>query len=547
MNISPLLTLLFWLLRLTTDSGVDANSTSTKTRLPENISAHNPTILPIPTSDGHRLYFDRKGHPQNTGGVDDYDDIWYADRLPNGAFGKPVNAGAPLNTPGSDVLCSLAPDDAMALVYGKYDSAAVGVKYPGFSMSFRRNGVWSHPQEIQIDKFANRAKRYYAHLAPDNRTMILALERDSTVGGLDLYVSFRRDTTLSWTEPMHLGVGINTNTYEGSPFLAADNKTLYFSSEGHGGLGAADLFVSRRLDDTWKNWSTPINLGSGINSSEEDSSIDVLLNGRDIYYVSSDSINGKGIYTAQLPDSVQPGASVLLSGTVSLHSSALASLKLSAKSTNQHTAQETPVLVTAYTISSTNTAALTPTFAPTFAPTLVALSQSAIPNARYALAVPAGALYLIRAEAPHSSFPAAFTVLDARIHARFEQRTHNFVLGQSAFPQKISMLTFEQDDALIRPEQYPALTAAALTLKQVSEKNIKLDIIGHTCDIGSEASNNDLSEQRAEAAAQALERMGITRAIMRISGKGKRQPLVRSSSEEARKQNRRVEIILTNR
>ncbi len=89
------------------------------------------------------------------------------------------------------------------------------------------------------------------------------------LGDQDLYVSFYNDAHKSWSEPLNLGAQINTHLAETAPYLAADDKTLYFASDGYLGYGGFDLYVTRRLDDTWTNWSTPENLGMVINGREQ--------------------------------------------------------------------------------------------------------------------------------------------------------------------------------------------------------------------------------------------------------------------------------------
>lgn len=557
-----------------------------KYRLPETISGWHGTILPVLSPNGKRLYFDRKWHPDNTGGSNDFDDIWFADKLPNarpwGEFTAPVNLGAPLNTRGSDVLCSLSPDYALALVYGHYDTLTTGVKYPGFSIVrrqavLRRNSaneppVWGTPQPITIEKYSNRAKKYYAHLAPDNRTLLLGLEREDSRGGLDLYVSFRRDTSLVWTEPLHLGDRINTPMYEGSPFLAPDGKTLYFSSEGHPGLGAADIFVSRRLDDSWQHWSEPVNLGAEINSLEEDSSVNLLLNGAGMYYVSSDQVRGKGIYYTTLPDSVQPQPALILTGNVylkqppaSLRTSSLSSpfstsSPSTASSTASHTTaqqqQSLPITVTAYRVhapsSEQRTSSGTSQQHRSRGISLAALSQVTYPAARYALALPAGATYLIRASvASQSTMPSYASqthILRASSEQRFDERTHDFTLSRTSFPRTVATIHFAQDSAELLPNSHVEIAPVALLLDELSAEQrsaAQFTIVGHTCDIGPAADNSILSHKRAASVAAALEQMGIAASAMKIIGKGESSPLVRSKTPEARQTNRRVDVILS--
>jgi hypothetical protein len=97
----------------------------------------------------------------------------------------------------------------------------------------------------------------------------MSVQREDGQGDRDLYVSFMSNDS-TWSQPLNLADVINTAGEESAPFLASDDKTLYFSSNGFSGYGGTDIYVSRRLDDTWTSWSEPENLGPEINSPLED-------------------------------------------------------------------------------------------------------------------------------------------------------------------------------------------------------------------------------------------------------------------------------------
>lgn len=510
--------------------GFDGTPTTdtTKKRLPEHISGHKPTILPILTSDGKRLYLDRKGHTQNTGGTEDFDDIWFSEKLAHGRWSEPLNLGAPLNTRGSDVLCSLSPDNNLALVYGHYDSTTSGVKYPGFSLTYQRDGKWSFPRPITIENFYNRAKRYYASLAPDNRTLLLALERENSVGGLDLYVSFRRDTSLLWSSPLHLGATLNTKGYEGSPCLAADGKTLYFSSEGHGGYGAADLFMTKRLDSTWKQWTEPVNLGPAVNAGEEDSSIFLTQDANEIYFVSSDTTFGKGLYSALLPDSLQPGKSVILSGDIKMPAT-LSSRDL------------IPVTITAHRVSTEGM--LSPEGVVKAEP--AAISQNVYPRAHYALALPADASYIIRATVPdHFGLPPVYRAINTFTTALVERHTINLQFLSLSFPALITSVYFDLGSSDIHTGESASMALVALRYHELKNRypSLHIEITGQTCDIGSVADNKILARQRAETISKTLLEIGIPQEAQTIVAKGKYTTFSGALSEDVRKHHRRVDI-----
>lgn len=114
----------------------------------------------------------------------------------------------------------------------------------------------------------------------------------------DLFVVLK-NTEGQWHKVLNLGDQINTPFAERYPFMHSDGVTLYFCSEGHGGLGGLDLYYSRRLDDTWQNWSTPINLGTTINSAEHEGAAAVSADANHLYFTRQNE-EGSQIFYAPL-------------------------------------------------------------------------------------------------------------------------------------------------------------------------------------------------------------------------------------------------------
>lgn len=276
-----------------------------KVRLPEIINSHRPTILPVLTPDGKRLYFDRKENINNIGNFKDPDDIWYSDRK-NGYWTEPQNAEVPINSRGSDVLFSITPDGKRALLYGAYPDNN-GKIDTGFAIA-QWNGLrWTKPSKLNIKNYYNRNFSFYGNLSAHETVLILSLERKDSRGDLDIYVSFLNEFTNEWSEPVNLGDDINSKNLELSPFLSKDGKTLYFSSDREGGFGSDDLYISRRLDESWTKWSNPVNLGSGINTKRSENSISLAATGDTACIVSSSAENDiEGIYFVCLNEDQRP-------------------------------------------------------------------------------------------------------------------------------------------------------------------------------------------------------------------------------------------------
>jgi outer membrane protein OmpA-like peptidoglycan-associated protein len=251
--------------------------------------------------DSKVIFFDRKLHPDNSGGINDLDDIWYSVKDKEDIWSTPKQPKNNLNTKNSDVLFSITPY-GKALIYG----TNLGKK-DEFSLADLSNETLSNSSKITIKNYTNNSSNFFGNLSGDGKILILAIEQEKGFGNLDLYVCYREESENVFTEPKNIGQTINTKQAEGSPFLAYDNKTLFFISQGHPGYGGKDIYVSRRLDDSWTNWSKPINLGKSINTPRDESSICLTALGDSAVITSWDNVNSReGIYWVCLPDSLQP-------------------------------------------------------------------------------------------------------------------------------------------------------------------------------------------------------------------------------------------------
>lgn len=289
-------------------------SVPTPQNLGPNVNSSYPDMLPIITPDGKTLYFARKYAPENFG-AEKKDDIYVSELNALGQWSKARNIGAPLNNDAHNFVCAISPDGNTMYLANRYDYRTEG---SGVSAAYRkRDGSWSKPAPLDIKNMYNKSKFACYHVSLDGKTMVMAIERDDTFGDMDLYVSFRyADGT--WTEPMNMGADVNTAGAEASIFLAADGKTIYFSSKGHAGYGDFDMFMSRRLDNSWKRWSEPVNLGPKINSAGQDIYYTIPASG-DYAYFSSD-VYGYGqhdIFRITLPSELRPEAVNISAGLYS--------------------------------------------------------------------------------------------------------------------------------------------------------------------------------------------------------------------------------------
>jgi OmpA-OmpF porin, OOP family len=234
-------------------------------RLGSQVNSKYNELNPILSADGNRLYFSRQYHPDNIGGVKDREDIWFAEKDPQtGEWGPAKNMGAPWNNEHPNFIASIAVVDGRETFILGNQYLKGGQMKAGISMAFIENGEYSAPINMDINGYFNYSNRVDFFMTPDGQTLLISSESEISYGLYDLYVCKREGPT-KWSAPINLGFSINTTGMDESPFLSNDGTTLYFSSDGYNGYGGKDVFSSKRLDDTWTNWSTPMNIGPTVN------------------------------------------------------------------------------------------------------------------------------------------------------------------------------------------------------------------------------------------------------------------------------------------
>lgn len=278
------------------------------------VNSEYDDMLPIISPDGRELYFGRKFSPENVGEMH-HDDIYFSSRLSDSTWSKSANIGSPLNNEYPNYVCAVSPDNRQLVLANEYNPT--GGLTQGVSIAQRlADGSWSKPKDLRIKGFYNLNKFSCYHINPGMDILVMAIERHDTYGDMDLYVSFKEEGVpgprtgqagWNWTEPLNLGPIVNTAATEGSVFLAADNRTIYFCSDGFSGYGSLDMFMSRRLDDTWTNWSEPLNLGSYINSPKRDFYYTIPASGEYAYFSSDEGSMGRSdMFRIPLPARAKP-------------------------------------------------------------------------------------------------------------------------------------------------------------------------------------------------------------------------------------------------
>ncbi|GGM81216.1 hypothetical protein GCM10010967_11290 [Dyadobacter beijingensis] len=472
------------------------------------INSKGQEVAPIISPDGKTLYFTRNNFEGNIGSPS-RQDVWYSTLNDKGQWTDALNIGPPINNAGDNAITSISADGKTIYLINEYRPD--GSMYFGFSRSFKTKSGWGFPKSSRIMNLVGSATTIEITVSPFENVLIMSVQRADSEGGKDLYISFlQKDNT--WSEPRNLGSVINTADYEGTPFLALDNKTLYFSSQGHAGYGEGDLFLTRRLDDTWLNWSTPENLGPAINSPLWDAFINIPATGDYAYFSASEKVLGQeDIFRIRMTPEIKPDPVAVVTGTV-----------LEAE-TNKPVKSDI-----AADIKKTNASFATASFDPE--------------TGEYRLILPLKEIYRISASG-EGYFPVSED-MDLSEETNFRTIRKNIVLQPIKAGQQIrlSNTMFSQSSAEVIPSSFTELDRIAETMKTYPAMEILLE--GHTDNQGEVQKNVKLSADRVEQVKKYLLAKGIDGKRIQTKAWGPARPIASNLTEQTRQKNRRVEFTI---
>lgn len=466
--------------------------------LGEIVNSEWSEVNPRISIDGKKLYFIKKRK---------YDNLFYSE-LRDGFWSLPRLMKYPLNAKRRhSILASVAGDENMIYLVGVYKNNTEYLR-SGISYSERTNKSWSDLKEIKADLPNKKGNLVSYFLSADNKYLISSLQNDQCIGGDDLFVSFlQADGTFS--DIINLGKIINTPDQEGTPFLAADNETLYFSSNGYGGYGSNDIFITRRLDDTWQNWTEPENLGPVVNSTKWDAYYSLDAQGKYAYLASSlNSYGSTDIYKVELSESSRPKPVALVSGKV-----------LNSKNNEPIEAK-----IEFKRIGSDE------------------IAGSALTNqetGEFKLTLPYGNKYEFFA-IKDGFFPVSENIDLSKLD-EFTEISRDIYLTPIQVGESIRLnnIFFESGKYELLPESFTELDRLIEFLELT---NYSVEISGHTDNVGSDADNQTLSQNRAQAVVNYLINNGISKDRLLAKGYGESIPQKNNDTKEGRAYNRRVEF-----
>ncbi len=468
-------------------------------------------IHPVLHPSGEMIFFERANHIRNIKGSQDEGDIWYAKKDSSG-WSKPINLGIDINNNFRNSILGFIGGGKYMLISQQYGVSNINAPN-GISISEFTNGKWAKPINLSIPYFRKRSGYISGNVSADGKYITLAMESTASYGVEDIYVAVIEPNG-DIGKLTNLGKSINTPFQELSAFLLPDNKHLVFSSNGHDGKGSFDLFISERLDETWKNWSKPINL-SGINTEGSERDFFLLPGDDYAYYSSTTNSDGYGDIKrvkiskdsiVQQIDSViqeMPGFRVV-NGVVrdaKTGQGVNASIQLTVEDTN----------------------------------TDKSISTNDDGQFKFSL--------------PDESFVSILA--DKKGYLPYEEKLNLLDLEDSVWTIQLEPLIIgniiELSNVLFERASDKFLSGSEsqlnLMVRMMNENpEVMIFLSGHTDNTGNKAANIKLSQDRVDAVKQYLVDNGVE--AKRISGKGfgGTKPIASNADEETRKLNRRVEF-----
>ncbi|MFI5204056.1 MAG: OmpA family protein [Flavobacteriales bacterium] len=485
----------------------DAINGFKKENLGPNVNTSCVDLQPVISADGKTLFFSRDECTGNEGS--DLSDIFFTSKNDKNEWIKSVHMASPINNAGGNFVVSVTPDLNSMMVGNTYRSDGTP-KGQGISLSVKRNGKWLLPVEQVIRDFKHYNRFITYFLTSDGNRLLMSIENHESLGDLDLFISFLQPDK-TWSKPVNMGVVLNTYAQEYSPFLAPDGKTLFFSSKGHAGYGSSDIFVTKRLDDTWLNWSVPKNLGTEINTTSLDGYYTLPANGEYAYLVSDQSGNGReDLFRIKVAKSVKPEATAIVIGKV----------------LDEKTKQ--PINADIYYEDLNN---------PNNKGTAFSSKEEG-----FKITLPGGNFYGFTAKAK-GYIPSSKNIDLKDLKAFEEKNVDLFVVPMEAGQKaRLNNIFFDTDKAALRKESFVELDGLVTSLKE--NPTIKIEIGGHTDNVGKDASNLDLSLRRAKAVMDYLIGKGISKDRLTFKGYGETTPVATNDTDEGKQLNRRVEITI---
>jgi len=481
----------------------------------EGISSPANEYLPILSPDNQMALFTReiKIDPNKNSLIQEArtrEKFLYSVRKDDGIFDTGEEMPEPFNINDNEGGATLTADNnTLCYTVCKFDQVK---KYLNCDIYISENvgGEWSQVRSLSEKINLPGSWESQPSISADGLTLYFVSDRSGGFGGYDIYRSFKSEVG-EWGTPINLGPIINSRGNEKSPFLHPDGKTLYFSSDGLMGLGGYDIFYTKL--DAKGGWSKPGNIGYPINSPDDEIGFFVSTDGTQGFFASN-KYNGKGgwdLYSFDLYDAIRPERVLFIKGNVKSESTA-EPLKARIELKNLETKRTSEIPMDTLT-------------------------------GNYVAVAPFNSDYIMTVKkADHVYESKYISRVDSvfKTPAKVDIEMKPIELNKS---YRINDIYFLFNSYDLTPESKVVLDQLLDFLNE--NHTISIQIQGHTDNIGNDAGNLKLSENRAQSVYTYLIEQGISETRLTFKGYGKSMPVADNETEEGRAKNRRTVFVIT--
>lgn len=478
-----------------------------------NVNTKAPEYYPCVTADDSTLMFTRLIEDARSP-YGKQEDFFVSHKGADGQWG-PSQPIPSVDTENNEGAGTLTPDGRFIVftkcagIDGGYGDGLRGLGSCDLFISRRLGDRWTKPENLGAP-VNSRHWESQPSMGSDGRTLYYVRGQQAANGlkSMDIWVARLQDDG-SFSKPEMLGPTINTPFQEESVQIHPDGRTLYFSSDGHPGMGGLDIFVSRKQPDG--SWGTPQNLGYPINTSGDENSVVVGANGK-LAYMASDRPGGQGdldLYGFELPVAARATPVSYIRGTV----------------TDINTGAPVEADVELYDLADG---------------TLATAAYSDPRTGAFLVCLPSGRDYALNAGAEgYLFFSRNYSIAQdiGTTPYQLDVKLSPITAGSTIALRNIFFATASY--ALL-----PASDAELMKLAGLLRTNatLRIEVGGHTDNVGNDAANQKLSEQRANAVRDFLIAQGIDGGRVTAKGYGETKPSATNDTEEGRALNRRTEI-----
>jgi outer membrane protein OmpA-like peptidoglycan-associated protein len=466
--------------------------------LPKTVNRFQSQYFPVLTADRETLIF--------TGNQDSEENL-YVSTKKDSVWSSPISISDKINTPENEGTATISAD-GRTLVFTSCGGRK-GFGSCDLFISYKQGENWTSPQNLGSNINSNEWESQPS-LSADGRTLYFVSDRKGSLGKRDIWVS-KIDSTNLWGKAINLGTTINTIEDDLSPFIHANGKTLFYSSEGLVGMGGLDLYFSENQNG---KWTKPENLGFPLNTHEDQVALFITADGKKAYYSlerdQEDKYRRAKIVEIDVPEGLQAKfrATSFLKGTVY---DAQTKQKLQADI-------ELILLKNNELVSKTNSDSQTGTY------------TSVLPSGgEYAVFVSKKGYFFKSLNFDFSDKIGRDKVLDISLEP----------IKQNA-KEILNNIFFDTAKWDLKPESTVELDKLVALLK--TNPDVPIEISGHTDDVGKDTDNVILSQKRAKSVVNYLVEKGVNAIKIKSEGYGKTRPYLPNTSDENRKLNRRIEV-----